>query len=229
MEKNLLIQEISVVVVAGFHNPTVLNPDFLKYNGIVPSEWDLAENPLCGLDVAQVKFKNEISILAQINKVDFIQRLASHSLADVCIPRIASKYLETLPHVDYKSIGMNPKGHVIVDSEEEAMEFVLGTLVADGPWKKFGKRQPKAVTRFVYTMEDDALLTITVEPAIFQQTQDKSLPVVLFTSNFHRDLPTDREKKIPRLKEVLDNWKQDVEIFQKLVMGIFLAQQKTAT
>jgi hypothetical protein len=47
-----LIQDLTLVVVARNHNPTILNPDFLKSTHIVPEHWELAAPPFCVEPVA---------------------------------------------------------------------------------------------------------------------------------------------------------------------------------
>jgi len=40
MNPNLQLQELAISIKAKDLNPTVINPDFLKYTGIVPNEWE---------------------------------------------------------------------------------------------------------------------------------------------------------------------------------------------
>jgi hypothetical protein len=44
MDKTLALYELAVVLVARNHNPTILNPDFLKFNGMVPDNWELNQS-----------------------------------------------------------------------------------------------------------------------------------------------------------------------------------------
>ena len=37
------LHNVSVVVTAEFHNPSILNPDFLEKHGIVPENWAVTE------------------------------------------------------------------------------------------------------------------------------------------------------------------------------------------
>lgn len=38
--------EFSVVIVANFNNPAILNPDFLLYNEIVDSQYEVNDSPI---------------------------------------------------------------------------------------------------------------------------------------------------------------------------------------
>jgi len=65
MPKRLIISELAIVVAAQNHNPTILNPDFLKHSQIVPKEWVLREPPLCTEPLARVAYTNGVTLVAQ--------------------------------------------------------------------------------------------------------------------------------------------------------------------
>jgi len=226
MYKNLNIQELAIVVVARNHNPTILNPDFLKYNSIVPDAWELAENPVCTDVVARVRYKNGISILAQFERVAFSEGIGVMSPEEARVPGIAAKYVGTLPHVDYRAVGINIKGCVVVDSEEETHRFILDKLIAPGPWKTFQDKPPGVSVRFLYPM-NNKLLNLTIESGLLPQADGTQLPAVMFESNFHQDI-TDKasEEKVDTVQQIIDSWKTDVETFRKLINGIFLGVEK---
>lgn len=46
MSASVDLQELAIVLTAKNHNPSILNPDFLKCSGIIPSEWELSRQPL---------------------------------------------------------------------------------------------------------------------------------------------------------------------------------------
>ncbi|MBX9255406.1 hypothetical protein H1Q63_15930, partial [Desmonostoc muscorum CCALA 125] len=56
MNQSLNIQEMAIAIAAKQHNPTILTPDFLKYSGIVPNNWELAKPPIITDAAAQVVF-----------------------------------------------------------------------------------------------------------------------------------------------------------------------------
>lgn len=56
MTQSLAVQELAIIIAAKNHNPTILTPDFLKYTGIVPADWELARQPIFTSSVAQVIF-----------------------------------------------------------------------------------------------------------------------------------------------------------------------------
>jgi hypothetical protein len=225
MNAALQIQELAVVVVAKNHNPTILNPDFLKYNGIVSPDWELARPPICTEPVAEVRYRNGINIIAQLQKLIFSQTLADRSIDEAQVPEIMVKYIETLPHVDYRATGINVVGHVSTDTEEEAQKYILDNLIAQGPWKKVKNQQPNVSVSFSYPIEQGSL-NITVEKALLPLSDQKHLPVVAFRSNFHREIPEGiAREKVAKLMNIIQSWKKDIVTFQSLVEGTFLFKE----
>lgn len=65
MSQALFVQEIGISIAAKDLNPSALNPDFLKYSDIIPSDWELARPPVYTNRMVQIVFKNGLSLIAQ--------------------------------------------------------------------------------------------------------------------------------------------------------------------
>ena len=118
-------------------------------------------------------------------------------------------------------MGINPKGHVIYQNSAAIQEFIVETLLAPGPWQHFGEAKPKAGIKFVYMIKK-CQLSLTIEEGELK-SQDKVLPVVLFSANFHRELTgDDKKKRLDHLVKSIDNWENDLKIFKELVNERFL-------
>jgi hypothetical protein len=225
MSRTVSIQELAIVVVARNHNPTILNPDFLKYNDIVPKEWELEGPPLCVEPVSQVKFKNGISIIAQLNKLIFVEPTDASSPDQAGAPRIARKYLETLPHVDYRAIGINIRGHVKLDGEETIRKYLAETLVSPGPWREFGKAPLRAEIKFKYTLEK-CECNLTVEEAPFEASGAKAIPVVAFSANFHHEVGGNtKEERLSNLYQIIETWQNDLNTYRELINEKFILKE----
>jgi hypothetical protein len=96
MKPKITIQELALALIAKNHSPTLLNSDFLKYSGIVPSDWELARPPIFSPQISQVAFTNGINIVAQSNAITFIESLSTKPQEDIKIPAIIRKYVEAL-------------------------------------------------------------------------------------------------------------------------------------
>lgn len=217
----LEIQEISIVVVAQNHNPTILNPDFLKFNEIVPKDWELAAPPICVEPMAQVTFKNGVSIIAQFDKVIFAQAIHDKNAEELLIPNIARKYIETLPHVNYASVGINPKGHIVF-AENKVQEYLVETFLADGPWREIGESPVKASIKLAYTL-DKCKCALTIDEAILQAPEKLATSILLLAANFHHDIAgAAKKEKLSDLFNIIDSWKIDFEMFKEIVSKIMI-------
>lgn len=224
-EAKITFDEVSIVVIAQNHNPTLLNPDFLKINRIVPSTFELAENPLCTDLVAQVRYKNGLAIQSQPDRVVFSEIVSSTALGKLEIPAMVSQYVRTLPHVEYRAVGLNPTAHRGSASDEKARAFVTDHLIARGPWIEFGDPKPVGAVKLVYNLPGTRL-TMAVEAGTKKSSSDPPLPCVFFAGNFHHDLqPIPPRDRIEEICKIVDGWKDEIKTFTDLVETRFLSEK----
>jgi len=139
------IKELTIVLVARSHNPSILNPDFLRYNHIVPENWNVKQKPICIEPMAQVVFENGIQITAELDKVIFLELTKDgKDIDEVKIPEIALSYINVIPHVNYTAVGINPRGHLAFETADDAENFIMATFANIDPWKKSKKILDKA-------------------------------------------------------------------------------------
>jgi hypothetical protein len=223
MSQSLNIQEIAIAIAAKQHNPTILTPDFLKYSGIVPNSWELAKPPIITDSTAQVVFENDIGITAYVNRVIFTEVIATKEPTDVEIPSLVSKYLKTLPQVDYQGVSINFRGHVFFEQPNNtARNYILGTLLNPGPWHEFGKAPVQTAIRFNYTLEG-AQLSLDINEGGLQLPDQTVRPIVLFTASFNHAIPQEEQsQRLVVLSETISNWQTDFEAYKELVNTKFL-------
>jgi hypothetical protein len=218
MTKNPGPVELTVVLVAQNHNPTILNPDFLKYNHIVPENWSLKEKPICLEPMARVAFENGIQITAELDKVIFLEPIRNDKeIEKIKIPEIAIKYINTLPHVKYMAVGINPKGHLSFATENEAQNFIMGTFVNKNTWVHFDHTPNNVGFKFSYKLEK-TVLTLSIEASLFNIPSEKPVPVVLFAANFHHNIIGDtQDTKLNNLSAIIKDWRKDVDTYREFV------------
>lgn len=66
----------SVVVIANDHNPTILNPDFLRTNNIIPSDYAV-KNTVTTPPFSTVEYENGITISVEIDKLQVINNISN--------------------------------------------------------------------------------------------------------------------------------------------------------
>ena len=169
MTPTVTIQELALALTAKNHSPTLLNSDFLKYSGIVPSDWELARPPIFGPQISQVAFTNGINIVAQSNAITFIESLSTKPLEDTKIPAVIGKYVEALPRTDYQTLSINPRSFITFQEGDEntARKYITSTLLSEGSWSDVGKAPVKAGVNLVYPLERGEL-KLSVAEALLQ-------------------------------------------------------------
>lgn len=225
MNQALVVQELAIVIAVKDHNPAILTPEFLKYSGIVPTDWELARPPLYTNRVAQVTFQNGISIIAEPQRVMFLEAIGDKDAASVLAPGIARKYVQTLPNVEYSAVGINPRGFVPFDaSEDAARKYITEKLLSPGSWHEVGNAAMRATLNFTYTLERRSF-NLGVTEAALQLPDVKTLPIVLFSGNFSYDIASSTdEERLHFMHQILDNWQADMETYSAIVNTKFLAK-----
>lgn len=214
---SFILSELAIVIVAKNHNPTILNPDFLKYNSIVPEEWSLQGKPLCIEPMAQVSYDNGIKITSQVDKIVFYEKNSEQKNSNFLIPEIASKYVNILPHVEYSAIGINPRGHIQID---EAPRYLIDKFIKHGPWSSFGNDIPELNIKFNYQF-DRYMLALTIELFRLKTSDNQNPPVISFAANNHFTLNgEDRNQRLNNLSEIIPNWQTVIQDYHEMVNKI---------
>ncbi|ANV92055.1 hypothetical protein [Picosynechococcus sp. PCC 8807] len=224
MPKELQITKLSFVVLARSHNPSLLNPDFLKNNGIVGNDWEV-DSTLTTDQISQTVFKNNFNIQMRADRVIFEQSTDENfDLDKFQLCEVASRFLETLPHVNYTALGINPTGHVIFDTEDELDIFISEKLLRSGDWKIFRGVKPEVAFSFSYPFNSKNIqLSINNVIVSNNKTNKKSLGI-LFSGNIHYDFASTLvlSKKNDHLRERLLLWKDDLDDYYSLINDCFL-------
>ena len=100
------LHSVSVVVTAEFHNPSILNPDFLRIREIVPEDWAVAET-LTTPPVSVVKYKDGIDWTVDQSRLTVTERSGPAFNDTYRVHQLAVAYLRQLPYVPYRSLGLN--------------------------------------------------------------------------------------------------------------------------
>jgi hypothetical protein len=210
------ITQLSIVVVAQNHNPTVLNPDFLKSNEIVPRDWELDGNPVCVEMIAQVNFKNGVKITSQPDRIIFFQGVNDPELKDVEIPRIAADYVSLIRHVRYTAVGVNPRAEIGCSGSDEASAFIAHTLLGDRPWLKFGEKPARAALKVGLRLKG---FHITIDVAEGSRAGIRGVEHhVAFEGNVHHEIPqVNSDERDVCLAEVFRGWQSDVSLFMEAI------------
>ena len=175
----------SVVINASHHNPSILHPSFLTSQQIVAPDWALAEPPICTPPLSIVKFRQGLVFTAEAEKLQVMDNSPADPPAQSMVPELASKYIETLPHVAYTAVGVNFKGFIEV---VDASSFLIRTFLQAGPWNDGGLLAQSIGIRFVYEA-DGAKLRLSLDGGSLSRSTGPSRNGIVVDANYHVALP----------------------------------------
>lgn len=227
--KAQFIEEISLIIAAQDLTPTMMSQDFLKFSGIIPQDWELAQPPVLNPNFAQLNFTNGVGINAQPRTITINEALNSKKLEDITIHQVAGKYIEKLPHAEYMGLSFSPKILLpFPDAPQAVRQYITGSLLGAGAWKRIGKAPVQAGINLMYFLER-CQMTISISEAKLQKPQGAPLVAVLFSGNFNYNVNLGQDQSSSRMTQMnnfLDNWKMDLEEFRDIVNQKFLDSTK---
>jgi hypothetical protein len=220
------IQEIAIALSARTLNPTMVSEDFLKFSGIVPSDWELAKQPILNPNLAQVTFQNGVSIVAQPRTITFVEVIGVKEATDLKIPAIARQYIEKLPHADYQGLSIAPKSVIpFPGGPDAARKYITGTLLSPGPWQEFGQAPLQAGLNLLYEL-GRCQLSLSINEAKLQIAERESMAALLFSASFNYNITSNNElERLKQLVEGIAQWQSDLDAFREIVHQRFLGQQ----
>ena len=100
------LHSVSVVVTAEFHNPSILNQSFLVSQEIVSKDWEV-EEAITTPPFSVLRYSNGIQWIVEQSKLTVSEKPESSFKDEYQVHQLANRYLEKLPHVPYRSLGLN--------------------------------------------------------------------------------------------------------------------------
>lgn len=230
MPKELQITKLSFVILARSHNPSLLNPDFLKVNNIVDQDWGTISPTFSTEQLSQVIFKSGVSFLLQPDRLIIEQIINDIFKAeDIYLADVISRYLKTLPHVNYQALGINPTAFIGFTSEEEVDDYIFNQLLRPGDWKNHPGGSLEASINFTYSFEEYHI-RINVSKAIKtdEENPEKKVFGLVYSGNIHRDISLDiaSEDRVKPLIEQVRLWENDLNSYLSIINDCLLRDIK---
>jgi hypothetical protein len=218
MNQTLDVQELSLVIAVERQDPSLLTPDFLRYSGIIPQDWELSGQPVRAQQAARVSFQNGISILAYPDRTIFVESFGDKAAESLEIPQLAQRYSEVLRNLKYQAVGVNFRGHVLFPgTEDSAHQYLCNTLLSPGSWQNIGTAPMRAGLNLIYTFERNTM-NLSVQEAMMQLPEQERVPVVIFTANFETPLQSRLETDpLSELHQSLSSWQADLGNYHQVV------------
>ncbi|BAZ43239.1 hypothetical protein NIES4102_02390 [Chondrocystis sp. NIES-4102] len=218
------IEEISIIIAAQDLTPTMMSLDFLKFSGIIPKEWELAQQPVLNPNFAQLNFTNGVNINAQPRTITISEGINNKQLKESAIASVASNYISKLPHAEYLGLSFSPKILIpFPTSPETPRQYITDTLLGSGAWKRIGTVPLQAGVNLMYLL-DRCQLSLSISEARLQQPNQPPITALLFAGNFNYNVnPSDTQNnRVVQVTKYLDNWQTDLTEFRDIVNQKFL-------
>ena len=100
------LHSVSVVVTAEFHDPSVLDRNFLVSKRIVPEDWEVTE-AFSTPPVSILRHGNGIQWTLDQSKLTVTEDCNSSFQDEYRVHSLASNYVAVLPNVPYRGLGLN--------------------------------------------------------------------------------------------------------------------------
>lgn len=217
----LITQEIAIVIAVEIQNPTMLNEDFLKQTGIIPIDWQLEREPVYSDRVAQIMFTNGFSIVAQPDRLMFLEMVGDKSIDELTAGEVAQKYMATLQMADYQTVGINFRSYAPQNSPDAATEYINNKLLNAGSWQH-GIGKMRASVNLNYDLGTQQL-NLSIDAAKIQFPTPLTHPAVVFSGTFSYETITDANDRATQIATIISNWKQELNQFNGLIAEHFLA------
>ncbi|MGF1676746.1 MAG: hypothetical protein ACFCUV_24165 [Rivularia sp. (in: cyanobacteria)] len=226
MNQELVIQDLAIFVVAKNHKSHLVNIDFLECSGTIPSNWELARQPVNTDNVSQVVFTNGIAITAEPQRVIFAQSIRNVEEESILIPEIAQKYASALPLMEFKAVVVNLRSYVPFEEQDTARQYITQNLLSPGAWQSVGEAPVRASVEFTYKLQRCPFHLKVMEAALQAENQSQEItPIIMFSGSFSYSLNAENKNDLlASLHSAINNWQSDLDEYQSIINNKFLAQ-----
>ncbi len=191
------LHSVSVVVTAEFHNPSILNQSFLVSQGIVPKGWEV-EEAITTAPLSVLRFSNGVQWLVEQSNLAVSEKPESSFQDEYEVHQLAIRYLEKLPHVPYRSLGLNCAVSMnCLDPQLWLIQRFLKPEVQTDREFKIVSMEPT----FTFELEG-AQLNLTLNEGEIQRGEDGPESTVLIDCNVHYEGPLDSHE----LRVAIGQW-----------------------
>lgn len=199
--------QYSSVVVGQSHNPTILNPDFLALQGIVPSGWGwVVKEAITTPPLSLVKYENDVTITVEQDKISVTDPNVENGPEGSKVAEVAARYLDILPHVSYRAVGNNFQSLVAM---EDPAAYLKTRFLKDGPWITGDPALNAVGVRLLFPIKGGRFsLTLDAGAATLPDSSDLQ-DVLVVNANFNRTCSesTALADAVGALKSAMRDWK----------------------
>ncbi|MEM6255386.1 MAG: hypothetical protein AAF821_20925 [Cyanobacteria bacterium P01_D01_bin.156] len=215
MFPSFMAQDCAIAITAADLNPAMVNPAILRYSGVIPQDWEIAQKPVHTPQAVQITFNNGINLIAEGRQIVFAAALGRDTLLQ--LSSVAQEYLRAFPNLQYKGVTFTARGYL--PTEHPPGRYICDTWLSSGAWQDDCAR---AALNLVYPSEQ-APLQLAVTEAMMKTKEDKTIAIVLFNGRYgyaaKGETPAERGQS---LSSHFSNLSTDVEHYINIVNNKFV-------
>jgi hypothetical protein len=229
MDRAISIRQVEFVLEADKHNPLLSNSEFLKTEGIVPTEWKVSEIPTYMNIIAmtaplkELSFRNGISIVHQSNRINFFEDTRTKNIEDLELPQIISRYIEKLPQDNYQTVSISISGYASFNTQNEARNCLLEALLNPNNQHETDRCIVQARVNFYYQF-NRGRLSLMIQDGMLDLPNRQWVSALIFSACF----PPQSISRTPEggqlhvLSQINENWQIDIRTYKEIVGNKFL-------
>ena len=216
------IEEISLSISAGSFNANIVNLDFLHLIGVIPTQWQLAREPITVAGNVQLIFQNGVRIFGTQNIITFVENIPTQNEQKLYISELAKKLTEKLSHAQYQIFSFKPKILIpINDGLDSAKRYILNTFLSPGSWQEIGSSSLRASLNLSYQLEF-CQLNLAINEANMQLPESSPVSAILFAGSFDYEInQKDVDISLRQLHQYIERWELDLNFFRDTINQYF--------
>lgn len=206
--------EVSSVVVANAHNPSILSPDWLRANVLAgdSESWKLAEPPFTTQLLSRIRYLNGLLVVLEATRLSLSFELGEQEVdrPEQTLVNFAQAYVSTLKHIPYAAAGSNFKAFVPCENAHGALVRKFGSA---GAWRS---GLATLSVKLNHRLDEQCVRLVDIAGTQLEERDGISL-----SANYHRkttDCPSTLDA-LGKLHEDLDNFCRFVTTFEEEVSG----------
>lgn len=208
---------LTITLSAPGIDPAHINPDFLRYNGIVDSGWQIDYPVIIESGYSLIEYTNGLEISAEENDIQVSHTGTALVAEEIATADVMRRYLEMAPwSVEYSSISTDWRG--AIHFGDSVIGLQISPLHDLAQKVKVGDMVPMMEARAIYKKSPDKSITVYLSESV----EENIITGIQFNIQIHRDIgeiPSEEREKF--IRSTLDNWKEDIKDFEELASRFY--------
>lgn len=159
---------INAVLIASSHNPSIINPEFLRKQRIVPSGWEPVQSIVTPTG-SSVLYNSNVRFTTDHTRLEIRQDTENIPGFHNEVFTIASRLLKVLPHPAYKRLGMN--WQVSIQKAEPSL-WLRERFLVKGAWTSV-VTPPIGLSLTLQYQDNSANCNIALAGAVIEQGNER--------------------------------------------------------